>query len=548
MAQWKEEVESNLWRLYQRGLDFQVSTGLRESLPKFVDFYEGKQWPDATDSTKNLPRPVVNIVKMICRNKKSAILSTPVKILYKSFSENTNVERLNDFAISIQRDIDQEFLDKLAVEDGVKKGSYFYHYYWDSERIGPRGTLEGGLACEIIDPLNIFFENPAILDEQKQEWILIASRMDINKIKALCDKDLPLDSLNTDTSEGNYSIAEQESDGKATLLTRYFRIDGEVYCERAIKERVISKPFKIAPDLSLFDGLLNGDSGKSGVGVSKKATLYPIVCGFYERKEGSIYGLSEVESLIPNQKAINFNIAMSLLNAQQCAWGKFVALPNALKGQKIQNTPGQVLIDYSGTGEGIKRMREEQLSDASMKIVETLTSLTRSFSGATEVMIGEAYSANMSGAAIAQLQSQALLPIEDLKATFWHVKKKQGLVLLQFLMLYYLDREFIKQIRSENGEVTEVWDKFSSRDYRDSFFDVVVEPTGGVHSSIASDITLLDTCLKNGKISVETYVKAYPDSAITSKEEILKHIRLENESELSRLRKELEELKKAKQS
>ena len=95
MAQWQKGVENEqtpLWKMYERGLEYQSRMGLRTSIPKNIDFYEGRQWPQPTESTKNLPRPVINIIKMICRSKRSAILSTPVKILYKSYSPITNVD------------------------------------------------------------------------------------------------------------------------------------------------------------------------------------------------------------------------------------------------------------------------------------------------------------------------------------------------------------------------------------------------------------------------------------------------------------------------
>ena len=62
---------TKLWEDYQNGLAYQASCGLSKNLPKFVKFYQGDQWPKATAATKNMPRPVINIVKMICRNKKS---------------------------------------------------------------------------------------------------------------------------------------------------------------------------------------------------------------------------------------------------------------------------------------------------------------------------------------------------------------------------------------------------------------------------------------------------------------------------------------------
>lgn len=137
-----QEETTALWELYQNGVSYQANCGLSKNLPKFVKFYEGDQWAPPTKNTKNLPRPVVNIVKMICRNKKSAILSVPVKIIYKAENDSADTEKFNRFADYIQKEIGQESLDKKAIDDGVKKGSYFYHYYWDSEGKGKDGVKE----------------------------------------------------------------------------------------------------------------------------------------------------------------------------------------------------------------------------------------------------------------------------------------------------------------------------------------------------------------------------------------------------------------------
>lgn len=589
MAKWQENNVTSLWKMYEEGISYQVKTGLRQNIPKYVDFYEGRQWPEPTEATKNLPRPVINIIKMICRSKKSSILSTPVRISYKSYSNGTDTDKLNSFAQSMLKELDQDGQDRLAIDDGIKKGSYFYHYYWDKSAISQTGHMEGGVRCEIIDPLNIFFSNPAELDEQKQKWILISTPMDKEEICAICDKDInPQLLVLEDEEEGE----KNESADKITVLTRYFRINGEVYCERGTKYSYINKPFPLCPDKSFAIDLLNTtasakskeqpqgrevNSERANVKGSKtpddasveeslynqdavstdtfispfdkiKATcaLYPIVCGYYERREGSIYGISEVEGLIPNQKAINFNIAMSLLNAQQCAWGKYVALPNALKGQVISNSPGQVLVDYSGTGQGIKRMEEAAISGIPVEMSEKITELTRLCTGANEILSGEALKTNMSGVAIAQLQAQAEVPIEELRAELIRVKRKQGMVLAQFLRLYYFDRAFIRRKRDNGGNERDVCDRFTSDEYKYSVLDVIVEPTRGTRATITSDINLLDTCLKNGNISLETYIKSYPEGVITNKETILKQIQEEKSSEIEELRKEIKRRENSK--
>lgn len=583
----KDTETTDLWDLYQDGLAYQASTKLSTNLPKFVKFYEGDQWAAPTKNTKNLPRPVVNIIKMICRSKKSAILATPVKIIYRAEDENADVEKFNRFAEYIQKEIGQEALDKKGINDGVIKGSYFYHYYWDSEAKGKNGIREGGLRCEMIDPLNIFFANPTELDEQKQAWILIVSREDVESVKAKADKDTDKDLIVADETDNKYGTIEQKNNKLCTVLTRYFRRNGEVYCEKATKSVVVNKPFALTPDIQAAaqelgitedapnNSLPDNTEKQSLIPSTAKAYLYPIVVGNYEIREDSIYGLGEVEGIIPNQKAINFNLAMSLLNAQEVAWGKYIVAPGALKGQTINNEPGQVLTDYTGTGQGIKKMTEQAMQSQPLQLVDSLMQMTRNVTGANEVMSGEVLGANMSGAAIAQLQSQAQQPIEELKDAFWLTKEKQGRVLAQFFKLYYSQKEFSyteegdrprtsihdyspeiqqlllanpgqyetfnKMLEKEGKEDREITDVFDSSEFASTDFSVVVEATAGTKASAAGDINALDVLLAKGYISIKTYLRAYPKDALSNRTEILKGIEADEQDALTQLQEQVKQ-------
>lgn len=549
----KEHTEdiTELWKLYRQGIDYQNSIGIRTDIPKYIDFYEGRQWPQPTERTRNLPRPVINIIKMICRNKKAGILSSKIRLVYKSDTDKAKVEKFNNFAWFIEKEMGQSALDKSAVEDGVKKGSYFYHYYWDVNAEGKDADKTGALRCELIDPLNIFFENPCELDEQKQGWIIIVTRENVEAVKSKADKDALLDDIVADEIENNdYNYKEQDTKKLCTVITRYFKENGRVLCERATKKTVVNKPFFVVPIKE--DAENTAKDKKKAVSKRKEqrhSELYPIVAGYYEKRDKCIYGLSEIEGLIPNQKAINFQIALILLNSQQNATGKYIAVPNALNGQKITNEPGQLLIDYSGTGTGIKKMTEQAIHNIPLDIVSTIINLTRSASGSSEVMTGETIGANMSGAAIAYLQAQAKMPVDDLRDTFWKVKEKQGKVLAQFYKHFYYEKDFTHEEKGENNESKNVQDKFSSSEFDSIDFDVVVEATQGTRSSIASDIYLLDALLKGGNISLEAYIDAYPDEAIGNKSQIKEAIKASQQSELAMTRQMLAEcqaqLKKA---
>lgn len=552
------ESVTRLWRDYENGVKYHADTGLSRKIPMCVRFYEGNQWPTPTEGTRNFPRPVVNMVKMICRSKKAAILSTPVKHRYHTNREGVNLVRFNHFAEYIAKKIELERLFMNAMDDGVVKGTYVMHFYWDAQAEGLDGSASGALKAECIDMLHVFVENPGEVDEQKQKWIMISSRESVSSVRSKADEDVNPDDIVSDEKDSRTDKSvEQDGDGLVTVLTRYFRKDGEVYCEIATKTTVVKKPFPIAPDVEAELRRMRGegegeeppedapsDSLPDGADDAEprvlRAPLYPIVIGQYDSRAGSIYGMGEAEGLIANQREVNFCLAMALLNAQVNAWGKYVVEPDALRDQLITNEPGQVLVDYSGSGNGIRAMAARPLSSQPLSLVEMVMQLSRSVSGATEVMTGETIGSNMSGAAIASLQSQARQPVVDLRNRFWLKVERTGHVLAQFCKLFYEGECFTYKERGEGGkEETEVKDTFYSDEFADVSFSVVVEATQGTNASSAGDITALDMLLARGLIDVETYIRAYPSDALSNKEELLEGIKAAKESELSALREQV---------
>lgn len=537
---------TQVWRDYEAGMEYQTSIRLPDKIRQNIAFYEGDQWAKPTERTKTLPRPVVNIIKMIVRAKRSAMNNTPVKIVYEADSGEADTQDFTHFADYIQKEMQMSEIDANAILDAAVKGGYFYHFYWDKDAHGRKGNLDGAVRCDLIDPRNIFFSNPAQLDEQKQKWIIIATREEVESVKEQCadaDKEY-ITADDRDLSED--SEPEQEGTEMCTVLTRYFRKDGEVYCEKATRFVVFRKPFPISPDYALArrelgyaEDAANTDSPDNPLEEKQKkgyrATLFPIAVGQYEKREKCIYGMSEVEGLIPNQKCINLNLAMILLSVQNTAWSKWIVKPDALRNQDITNEPGQKLVDYSKDGRGIRQESGGQISGLPISLVDNILSYTRTVSGSTEVMTGETTGANMSGAAIAQLQAQAQQPIEELREAFWRVKEKQGRILEMFFRLFYNENRkfsYREPSKTEKGKNELIEAEFNATKYENVEFTVVAKATTGTRSSTAGDITFLDSLLKAGAITVMQYAEAYPDDALSDKERFTKLIKEAQDSEL----------------
>ena len=148
----------------------------------------------------------------------------------------------------------------------------------------------------------------------------------------------------------------------------------------------------------------------------------------------------------------------------------------------------------------------------------------------------------MSGAAIAQLQAQAQQPIEALRDAFWEVKRRQGRVLAQFFKLFYHGRTFVWEESGDGAERHLGVARFEGDDYADFDFDVVIEVMGSTKYSAAGDINVLDSLLASGKISLKTYIEAYPDDAMSNKSKILAGIRRDEQEQQAALQQQIEQL------
>lgn len=554
---------TNMWKQYEDGLSYQSTLKLDATIKQNVNFFEGRQWAATTELTASLPRPVVNLIRFIVRSKTSAILSTPVKLVYEADTNEADGEKFTRFVEYMQKEMRMDELDAEAVKDtGAVKGTYVYHFYYDAEAKGKRGNYDGALRCDLIDPRNTVFANPLETDEQKQEYIIISKRETVSSVKAQAHKSVDKEKITTDDADDSFINEEQEGTDLCTVLTKYFRKNGVVYCEQATKKVIIRPAFPLTPDLKaaakeagIDEAILEtpddlGDKDNRNGGVNgHNITLYPIVVGQYEKRDGSIYGLSEVEGLIPNQRIINFTLALTVLALQQTGWSKWIVSKDALDGQEITNEPGQVITDYSALGSGIKKQEAPQLSAMPLNLLSDLFSWTRTVSGATEVMTGEPSNAGMSGAAIAQLQAQAQQPIEELRDAFWRVKVKQGRILEQFFRVFYdtpynfsykteLTDELKAQVqhKPDNAGMVKINDKFSAKDYTNVDFTVVAKATKGTRSSIAGDIAMLETLLTGGHINVLEFAKAYPDEALSDKEGVIKLLEQARQSESAQLK------------
>ena len=539
-----------IWEQYKKGTHYLRTSGLSDMWKECFDFFEGRQWPEPTNKTKNLPRPVINICKMIANNKKANVLNTKVKTIFKPAELLDNVEMAQNgadiftkFADNIAKEMRQEDLDDKALGHGSKVGQYIYHYYWDKEVTGGMRTpYVGAMRGEILYPNSVIFANPKENDEQKQEYIIIAT---LEKVKTV-EKITKANKINEPiTADSEFLELEEDErvdkDEYCTVLTKYSRQNGKVIIEKSTKNCIIQKAKFLTPNINEIKVNFKDEDVEEisepdeaipqSAENNFKKELYPIVVGQWDFKENSIYGIGEIEQIRQNQKAINFNWGMFLLSMQKTGWPTVITKAGALKGQEITNEPGQVITDNTppGSGDGIKFMQPPSFPSAISNASNELLNVTRSVTGSTEVSTGESFSANMAASAIIALQSQAKMPIDTIQKRFWRVREKIGKIWEQFLKTYYNDGRIFSH--EEDGQ-TEAF-KLNGAEYKDVDFNLSIDIGSGSTFSEPLIVTLLQELLNLQAINVDDYIDLYPDTAMPFKNKLkgIREKRIQEEME-----------------
>jgi len=519
-------MTTRVWDEYKAGLEYQSGMGFSVDFPAFEKFKEGEQWPAATKRTRNLPRPVFNVVEMFIRNKRSAIVNQPIAIQYSpaeySADEQTaalaaeGAKDMTDYARQLWERCDQEELNSELLDDAATLGTGILHYYFDTSVTG--GTEHpyvGEIRGESIDPLNIFFGNPQCRDVQRQPYIIIAQRVDAEEVKVAAkaegikEEQLKLIAGDDRHESEGYASAKRELTNrkKVTVLTKYYRLNGAVVFDRCTEHVEIIKQRSLTPN------------PENAAHIIKR---YPIaVMNWYARKK-CIFGIGECQTLIPAQKAVNFLKAMELLSAQQTAWPKIIVKQGATN-QPITNEPGEVVVDHYGNGVGISYLNPPAMSSGASALAQSIFDLMRTVSGVNEVASGEPLGSSISASAIIALQSQAVKPIEEIQSHFWRTIKQVGAIWEDMIKAYYnTERNVTVTDASDDTDPMDNTRAFTGTAYADIEFSLKIDVGASSQYSEALTMSTLDNFLDRGFINQFEYLDLIPDNVLPSKERLKK--------------------------
>ena len=480
-----EEIRKTISaELYEKDSSYKDKTNLINHINKCQDFYNGKQFPEASNG---MLKVVMNICKQMVDIKSSKICGTPIYLAYTADNPDTDCVALRQFDEYNREKLYQDEENQQAAINGFTNGTEITFLRWDDDDTTYKGIYKGGLKIEHIDPIQFAVENPYIQDVQNQKWVMFWSDMPVQAILDIMeyrkgeDKEKKREMLLQEARKSyNDDIVDKEIVNSALVrvFTRYFRIDGEVYftletetveifaCPHPLSRRLgkekakqlVKRYFKEREedgvrdengdlvkdfDIDYEDIMVNSDpkdtlTDEKYKEIKEKFSLYPFAIFEPIRKNRSFFGKSDITTLIPTQCAINFMISMVMKCAENNAYNKIFAKPESLQGQEITNEPSQVIVDYSNftNGWGIKFAESQPLPNGLLEYTDKLYAMTREVYGFNQVMDGSITNQDMSGYMLQQMIKQYNIPIEQQQKLFWQYNIEMAQIRLLFYKHY----------------------------------------------------------------------------------------------------------------
>lgn len=531
---------ANIFARYTEARRFKSSIGKRGLYDQIVmneRFYVGDQWHGANCGGE---RPLVrhNIIKRIGDYKISQLagcnptvnfsaegfsqtvssaksiaaarreLSERESTLFAPFKSDNEVglmiSVLNSYRKTTADRVRMKSVLDLALRDAYIRGTGVVYTYFDPDiKTGlfadkPGGTpILGDIVCERIKIENVYFGDPACTSLQKQPYIILTEEKTAEEIAAEAER------YGGDSAQIK-RVAGQKGQ-KLTLFTQLYKAadtDGSimVFATKVTENAVVRPPFSM------------------GIAV------YPLSVFAWERRDGCIYGDSEITYIIPNQIAINRMITASVWSAMSSGMPLMVVNGDVVTGD-ITNEPGQVIKAYGSAediGSAVKFITPPDYSAGYNQSVDHLIFNTLTQCGANEAALGDMEALNTS--AIVELREASAKHLQPLKNRYLAFIEDISLIWADFFFAMYGKRGL--KVSDENG----IWYfPFDAARYKDLVLTVTVTATEGVTRGERERMSALNELLSRGAITPAQYIKRLPAGIIPETEELSEELSLKEE-------------------
>lgn len=502
------------WKLYERGLDFNSSINLEDTVRVNENFFIGKQWEGVISN--GLPTPVFNFLKRVCCFTVATITSDNIKVNASPLSATPNTTSLVEPVRIINEELDaltelnnipslmREFARNAAVD-----GDGCLYTWWDPDAETGQDA-KGGIRTEIVENLRVHFGNPNDRDVQSQPWIILERREIISAAQAEAKENgfETWRNIGGDGDNTNPDAAKETTD-KVTTILLFWRDTKtrHIWAYKCARGSSIREPW----DLGI--------------------KLYPISWLNWDYIQDCFHGQAMITGLIPNQIFVNKLWAMSQLSLMTTAFPKVVY--DATRVGKWDNRIGAAIGIQGGDVNNVAKIIDPaSISPQISQFIQLAVEETEQSLGATSVALGDTRPDNTS--AIIALQRAASTPSEITKQNLYKSIEDLYRIYIEFMGEYYGKRyvdmttpEEVRQVYDFIGQETpaEIPMQFDFSQLKDMPMHIKLDIGASSYYSEIASIQTLDNLLKMGKIDTIQYLERIPDGYIPGRRELINELK-----------------------
>lgn len=502
------------WKLYERGLDFNSSINLEDTVRVNENFFIGKQWEGVISN--GLPTPVFNFLKRVCCFTVATITSDNIKVNASPLSATPNTTSLVEPVRIINEELDaltelnnipslmREFARNAAVD-----GDGCLYTWWDPDAETGQDA-KGCIRTEIVENLRVHFGNPNDRDVQSQPWIILERREIISAAQAEAKENgfETWRNIGGDGDNTNPDAAKETTD-KVTTILLFWRDTKtrHIWAYKCARGSSIREPW----DLGI--------------------KLYPISWLNWDYIQDCFHGQAMITGLIPNQIFVNKLWAMSQLSLMTTAFPKVVY--DATRVGKWDNRIGAAIGIQGGDVNNVAKIIDPaSISPQISQFIELAVEETEQSLGATSVALGDTRPDNTS--AIIALQRAASTPSEITKQNLYKSIEDLYRIYIEFMGEYYGKRyvdmttpEEVRQVYDFIGQETpaEIPMQFDFSQLKDMPMHIKLDIGASSYYSEIASIQTLDNLLKMGKIDTVQYLERIPDGYIPGRRELINELK-----------------------
>lgn len=412
---------------------------------------------------------------------------------------------------------ENDFSSQLALANSWSEitGCAFFKVTWDAEKghaLDASGEIkEGDVTITLCPPFEIFPEDIAITDIDKQSSVMHAKVLTTKEVKRIWGKDVKGGEVNVfsfDNAQvgGGFGytasvpkIVSEKREDSVTVIEKY---------EAPTHEYPNGRLIIVAGDTLLYQGdmpYLNGEDGTRGYPFAKQVCIDNLT---------NFFGTSVVERIIPVQRAYNTvkNRKHEFMN--RMAVGVMAVEDGSVDTDSLEEEglpPGKVVVYRQGSTPPIMLSPTQVPSEFSREEEKLLNEFVM-ISGVSEVTTYSQVPANVaSGTAISLLLEQddtrIALTADSLRESIKRISK-------QVLRLY---RQFakvprVKRITGDNGDVEIASFCAGNIDSEDIVFDTIsdIEDTLSARRAMVYDLLKLGLFAdENGKLNASTKARLF---------------------------------------